>query len=226
MESSLWTLPTEIRLQIYDHVFGSGKIILQTQDEDLSASLIPRSATCQNRSPRSSQLLRTSRAILHEARPILYANTTFHVVSHAFAGKLPTRITDGHPSAPYIKHLVYQVDCDLLKHFYHEDLRLDLADVANWSCFEIRCKADTWRDSFMGEWCDREAFVNGRAQVIEYARVFFQAMRDRQESSIALCEDRSQLGRGRVMVNVSQGSHWQNQRRQSKSEQYTLIEGS
>jgi hypothetical protein len=225
MEPSPWTLPIELRLQIYRLAFGTGKIIFQTQDGDASASLIPKSATCQNRSPRSSQLLRTSRAILHEARPILYANTIFHVVSHAFAGKLPTKITDGHPSAPYIKHLVYQVDCDLLKYLYHEDLRLDLADVANWRSFELRCRADTWRDSFMGEWCDREAFVNGRAQVIEYARVFFKAMDNRQEIRMAMCEDRSQLGRGRVVVNVSQGSH-QRQRWQSKAEQLTLIEGS
>jgi hypothetical protein len=195
-------LPLEIRLEIYSLAFGHGKAIFEAKIEDNICCMVPRQGTFQNPSARSSQLLRVSRTILHEARPVLYANTIFQVVNQTFAGKLPTRITDGHLCAPHIKHLIWQLDCDMLKHFYAADLQLDLSEISQWSTFEIRCRADTWRNSFLGEWCDREAFLKGRAQVIEYARVFHEAMSSLDRGSIAFVEDRSHLGRGRVILRL------------------------
>lgn len=197
------SLPCEIRVDIYHLVFGFGKPILEAKNEDDNSCLIPEGSKLRNPVQRSSQLLRVNRAILDEARPILYANTTFHILSCGFAGKLPLRITDGHPFASYIKNMIWQLDCDMLKHHYSEDLCLDAAQAAQWNSLELRCRAESWRDSFLGEWCDREAFVAGREQVINYARACALAMGNRDCVEVILVEDRSQLGRGRVIVKLS-----------------------
>lgn len=202
MASTFFDLPLEIRLDIYSLVFGSGKVIIEPKANDESCCIVPQHGILQNHPPRSSQLLRVNRTILLEARPVLYANTVFHVVNQAFAGRLPTRVTDGHPCAAHLKHVIWQLDCDLLKHFYPEDLCLDLGVISQWHSFEIRCRADAWRNSFIGEWCDREAFINGRAQVIEYAGEIHQAMSSRKGVDMTLIEDRSQLGRGRVILRL------------------------
>jgi len=213
-------LPVEIRLEIYDLLFGHGKLMIEAKHADDSSCLLPRNSSFPaTLAPRSSQLLRVSRRILAEARPVLYANTTFHVLNQAFAGRLPTTISDGHPCAPYIKHLIWQLDCDILKHFYPDDMdrRLDRdleesGRAGQWCSLEIRCRAESWRNSFLGEWCDREAFVGGRDQVLAFARVFHRAMSGsgsgrgsprRRADNVNLIEDRSQLGRGRVIFRLS-----------------------
>lgn len=197
------SLPSEIRIEIYQLAFGTGKVIIEAKTEDDSASLIPKHSRARNPVQRSSQLLRVSRAILDEARPVLYANTTFHILAGGFAGKLPLKLTDGHEFAPFVKNLIWQLDCDMLKHHYAEDVRLDTAQIAQWNSFELRCRAESWRDSFLGEWCDREAFVAGREQVINYARMFASAMSDPSCLELEMVEDRSQLGRGRVIVKLN-----------------------
>jgi hypothetical protein len=197
------SLPCEIRIEIYQLVFGSGKHIIEAKNEDDSSCLIPQGSKSRNPVQRSSQLLRVNRAVLDEARPILYTNTTFHILSCSFAGKLPLRIMDGHPFALRIKNLIWQLDCDMLKHHYPEDLCLDTAQAAQWNSLELRCRAESWRDSFLGEWCDREAFVAGREQVINYSRAFALAMSNPDCTEATLVEDRSQLGRGRVIVKLS-----------------------
>ncbi|EXJ61599.1 hypothetical protein A1O7_02027 [Cladophialophora yegresii CBS 114405] len=202
MAPTFFDLPLEIRLDIYSLVFGCGKAMLETRVEDDSCCMVPRHGTIQNPSPRSSQLLRVSRTILLEARPIFYANTVFHIRSQAFAGTLPRRLTDGHPCAPHIKHVVWQLDCDMLKHLYAEELQIGVPEISDWSSFEIRCCADNWRDSFLGEWCDREAFLKGRAQVVDYARMFHDAMSGGGGGSLTFVEDRSQLGSGRIILRI------------------------
>ena len=207
MAASFFNFPLEIRLKIYRLAFGNGKAVIETRDEDDSCCMVPLLSTFQNQSPRSSQLLRVNKTILLEARPVLYTNTVFHVVQRVFAGNLPTQLSDGHFCAQHIKHLIWQLDCDMLKHFYAEDLRFDLAEVSRLSSLEIRCRADTWRNSFVGEWCDREAFVKGRAQIIEYARMFPHAMSAGNGSRISFVEDRSQLGRGRIILRLSRDEY-------------------
>ena len=203
MAPSLLDLPPEIRLQIYAFIFSSGKVVIEVEDDENKPCLLPRRSVFQTQSSRSSQLLRVSKAILTEARPVLYFNTTFQILNRVFAGKLPVAVSDGHACAAHVKRLIWQVDCDIMKHFYPEDLQLDPEDVGRWNSFELRCRADTWRNSFLGEWCDREAFVQGREQIIAYARVFQAVMNSRTANKVNLIENRSQLGRGRLILRLT-----------------------
>jgi hypothetical protein len=223
MEPSFFRLPLEIRLDVYNLVFGHGKAIIEAKVEDDSCCMIPQDGVFQNHSARSSQLLRVSRTVLFEARPVLYDNTVFHVVNQAFAGKLPARITDGHPCAPHVRHLLWQLDCDMLKHFYAEDLQVDLLRGSQLNSLELRFRADAWRDSFIGEWCDREAFLKGRAQVIEYARRFYEAMSDRHGDGVAFVEDRSQLGRGRIILKLGGTRFSLKQQRSSREDALAIV---
>jgi hypothetical protein len=190
-------LPVEIRLDIYSLTFGSGKIVLETSRSDTD-SLLPVAAKAQYRCPRSAQLLATCRTILEEARPILYANITFHVISHVFAGKWPSNFTDGSTIAPFIKHLVWQVDCDMMKLLYEDDLSMKSTDFDGLSSLEIRARAETWRDSFLGEECDRDRFVKGREQSI----VYIQHLRRQMTRKVDLVEDRRLLGKGCVVLRL------------------------
>lgn len=195
--TNFFDLPVEIRLDIYKHVFGVGKIILATSRADTD-SLLPAVAKPQTHQPRGAQLLAVCQTILQEARPILYANTTFHVLCHVFAGKLPSTFTDGAPMAPFVRHLIWQVDCDMLKYVYEEDLKMETSDLAQLSSLEIRCRAETWRNSFLGEYCDRERFVQGREQTISYAKYLQRNM----VNDANLIEDRTFLGKGCVMMRL------------------------
>ncbi|EXJ87385.1 hypothetical protein A1O3_04344, partial [Capronia epimyces CBS 606.96] len=199
-------LPLEIRLGIYAMVFGHGKAMVEANTEDDSPCLLPRDSIFRNHSQRSAQLLRVNRTLLLEARPVLYANTIFHVLTHSSAGKLPRRISDGHPCAPFVKRLIWQLDCDILSSFDPEDVRLDLVEAIGWISLDIRCRADTWRNSFLGEWCDREAFVRGRDQVITYAHTWQKAMGRSNSAQVAMIEDRSQLGQGQVRLSLDRTS--------------------
>ena len=203
---SFFDLPAEIRIKIYHLVFGYGKALISADCRDEISCILPRSAKLQHQLPRSSQLLQTCKTVLFEARDILYADSVLHViVAQAFAGRLPATLTDGHIVAPYVQHLIWQLDCDMMKHFYADDLRLDPTSFAELESLELRIRADTWRDSFLGEWCDREAFVRGREQAIAYAMTLKDTMINGRRSEVNLVEDRSQLGRGRVILRLSRG---------------------
>ena len=200
MATAFFDLPLEIRLQIYQQVFQPAKLVLASDRADAN-SLLPITAQQQNETPRSAQLLRVCKTILHEARPVLYANTTVQVVSHVFAGRLPSNFSDGLPMAPYIRHLIWHIECDMMKHMYEEDLRLQATDLTQLSSLEIRCRAETWRDSFLGEHCDRDRFVKGREQVLNYARLLQGLSPSRPE----LVEDQTFLGKGCVRVRMNAG---------------------
>ncbi|RVX68196.1 hypothetical protein B0A52_08704 [Exophiala mesophila] len=211
MPQGLLNLPLEIRLQIYQLVLGHGKIFVHVPTESDASCFLPPNSFIQNPGQRSGQLLRVCKVILSEARPLLYSNTTFHVMTHACAGGLPTRVTDGYIIAPHVKHLIWQLDCDNLTGYDPQDSQLDMSTIARWTSLEIRCRANLWQNSFMGELCDRETFVEGRAQLISYTRIFQSAMSTKiAPESIQLWEDRSQLGRGMVILKLHQ-NHLQTQ---------------
>jgi hypothetical protein len=195
--ANFFDLPVEIRLDIYKLTFGSGKTILQTTRSDTD-SLLPLAASPQYRCSRSGQLLATCRTILEEARPILYSNTTFQVTSHVFAGKWPSNFTDGASIAPFVKHLVWQVDCDMMKMVYEDDLKMQSTDFNQLSSLELRARAETWRDSFLGEYCDRDRFIKGREQAIDYGKSLQRYM----SKSLALVEDRRLLSKGCVVLKL------------------------
>lgn len=195
--TNFFDLPVEIRLDIYKLTFGSGKTILQTTRSDTD-SLLPLAASPQYRCLRSGQLLATCRTILEEARPILYSNTTFQVTSHVFAGKWPSTFTDGASIAPFVKHLVWQVDCDMMKMVYEDDLKMQSTDFNQLSSLELRARAETWRDSFLGEYCDRDRFIKGREQAIDYGK----SLQRHMSKSLALVEDRRLLSKGCVVLRL------------------------
>lgn len=207
--ANFFSLPYELRNSIYAEAFGkSNKAILATSRID-SVALLPlpnKSTDQQYTCPRSGQLLRVCRAIYEEALPVLYSRTTFHVYHQVFAGKLPCSFSEvGHPFGANIRHLIWQVDCDMMKHLYEEDLQLEAKDFANLQTLEIRARAETWRDSFLGEECDRERFVKGREQATQYAIKLKQLMQQDAPDAIGvdLVEDRTFLGRGAVLLKLS-----------------------
>jgi hypothetical protein len=203
MAPTFLDVPVEIRLHIYSLIFEQRTAILSaTRRADDHYSLVPAAASPLHRTQRSSQLLRVCKTILHEARPILYANTEFRVVAQAFAGRLPCSMTNGHPAAPHIQRLTWQLECDLLKHLYETDIDIDSTSLSQLKSLEIRCRAEAWRDSFMGEWCDRESFVTGRKQMINYASILKRLMTGANDKDVSLVEDQRQLNQGRVILRL------------------------
>jgi len=199
----LLALPTEIRLSICSYIFGSGKVVLDAGEAHGNRYLLPGTAVLQHKIARSAQLLRVCKTIMHEARPILYASTTFHVVVQTFAGNLPYAITDSHPSANHVRHLIWQLNCDMMKHFYTEDFSISQTALKEIDDLEIRCQAQTWQGSFCGEWCDRETFVRGRESVINYGRMIRDLMGITTRGEAILVEDKTWLGRGKVVLRIS-----------------------
>lgn len=207
MTVHFFDLPLEIRLNVYSQAFGKGHTFFKNERQDSGRdvncpSLLPASAKVASCQPRSAQLLRVCKAILNEAQPILYASTVFLSGTQAFAGKLPVVITSGHPTIKHIKHLKWQLQCDLLKRFYPDDVQVSEDDMRSFQTLELRCEIDSWRDSFCGDWCDRAEFVKGRAQIIDFARL----LKTRMEGGsrfVMLVEDRSGLSRGRVVLRLS-----------------------
>lgn len=96
------------------------------------------------------------------------------------------------------------MDCDMMVHFYPEDMRIDVDHPRRWKSLELHCREGTWQNSFLGESCDRETFVKGRGQVIAYATMFQDAMSSPQLTAqrAKMVEDRSQLDRGRLIVRL------------------------
>ena len=206
---SLLSLPVEIRLEIYSLLFGQGKAMLNLGNRPHLKSFIPGAAFETARAPeRSSQLLRTCQTILHEAQPLLYATTTFHVLQHVFAGSLPTSFSDGHGGAKYMKHVVWQLECDLLKRWYAEDLQFQSADEwGSLQTLEIRCRADQWCGSYHGEKDERAEFANGREQVVNYGAWLLQGMGNSERTTfLKLSEDRRYNGKGEVRIKLARGT--------------------
>jgi hypothetical protein len=161
--ASLLDLPVEIRLSIYSLLFRPSKVTLDAGNPPANQScLIPAAAYIRKQQcARSSQLLRVCKEILHESRPVLYANTTFHVTTHTFTGNLPSSLSNGNPIAKHARHVVWQLECDILKRYYPEDFAFEQGDMEMLISLEINAKVDTWKDSFCGEDCDRDCFVRG-----------------------------------------------------------------
>lgn len=204
---SLLDMPVEIRLGIYSHLFKLAKIVLDAGNPPASQTcLIPEDANTNRRQAgRSSQVLRTCKTILHEARPVLFSNTTFHITTHTFAGSLPSSLSNGHPIARHAKNVVWQVDCDILKRYYPEDFAFRQGDLENLNSLEVIAKVDTWRGSFCGEDCDREGFVQGRNGLLEYGNLLLSQLRRDGARSVELVEDQRYLGKGEVRIRLVKG---------------------
>ena len=205
--TSLRDLPVETRLKIYSHLFSPSKVVLEAGNPSSNHSfLIPEAVNIRKRqSGRSSQLLRVCQLILYEARPVLYANTTFQIMMNTFAGSLPSSLSDGHPIAKHVRHLVWQVDCDILKKYYIEDFAFQQGDLGMLKNLELIAKVDTWKGSFCGEDCDREAFARGRNGMLEYGKSLQAQLAKDAGGRVYLVEDQRFLGKGEVRIRFGRG---------------------
>lgn len=202
-------LPLEIRLNIYETLFSQGVALVDggrqdTGEESRAPSIIPAPTTLVRTQQRSAQMLRTCKTILAEARPVLYNNTLFRTTFQAFAGRLPVQMTTGHPSAPHVRHLDWHLNCDLLKKYDPAEVCLSPTDAQSLQSVQIVCQAGNWRDSICGEWCDRDTFVRGRQQVVDFAKIL-QANMKTGAKQVTLVEDVKFLPRGRVVLRIFQG---------------------
>lgn len=170
----------------------------------IGAEILPASVADSCPRQRSAQILRTCKSILDEARPILYHNTVFRSFFQAFAGRLPTCIAFDSSNQQHVKHIEWQLNCDILKRFNAKDVHITAQDVQALETVKISCQAENWRDSFCGEWTDREAFVIGRKQVVDFARLLQERMRA-NNSIVRLAEDTRFLSRGRVVLRLITG---------------------
>jgi hypothetical protein len=155
----------------------------------------------------------------------LYGNVTWHVVSEAFAGRLPTpklsdydafreerkpfdtergteTVSSTHNSATrsHASHLIYQLDCDLLMAPQLSPFAAHWPELDNLDVFEIRVRAQDWRGSFLGENCDREAFVQGRQRVLEWTKKVGDLMSTNDAARVV--EDTAFQGRSCVRFRV------------------------
>lgn len=201
-------LPVEIRLNIYAQLFGDSVAYLDGGRQDVGTenkapSIFP-SPELIHSPGRGSQLLRTCKMVLAEAQPVLYKNTTFRTSFQAFAGRLPVRHSDGNLTFPHVKKLEWQLSCDLLKVYKADDVSITHEDVRNLESIQISCQAESWRGSFCGEWCDRELFVNGRGQVVEFVKLLQSKMAGKGKRT-TLIEDIRGLSRGKVVLKLMVG---------------------
>ena len=205
--TSLSDLPVEIRLSIYSYLFSPSKVMLEASEPlPTQSCLIPAALNVRKRQyQRSSQLLRVCRQILYEARPVLYANTTFHIMIRTFAGSLPASLSNGHPIAKHIRHAVWQLDCDILKRFLDEDFAFQQGDLGMIDTLEIIARVDTWKGSFCGEDCDRDGFIQGRKSMLGYGQLLQAQLKNDSGSPVSFIEDQRFLGKGEVRIRLGKG---------------------
>lgn len=206
---SFFSLPVEIRLAIYDELFGQGIAAVRDGRQDVGSeskapSVLPEIDSRTPLQPRSAQILRTCKTVLAEAAPILYNNTIFRTNFEAFAGRLPVQMTAGNPSASKIHHLEWSLKCDLLKKYDPTELLINPQDTQSLRSVQIVCQAANWREPICGEWCDQEAFVRGRQQVIDFGKALQESMRTNAKQ-VTLLEDLVSLQKGRVMLRLREG---------------------
>lgn len=202
-------LPVEIRLNVYSQLFGEGitKACGGRQDvgsEANAPNMLPVLKMSSQTGGRGAQLLRTCKVILNEARPVLYKSTVFQSSYQAFAGKLPNQTANDNLTFQHVKHLEWQLNCDLLKKHEPADVHIDHTDVQNLQSVQMTCQVDNWRDVFCEEWYNQGAFVRGRQQFVDFAKLLQSSMSNGKRM-ITLVEDTKHLSRGRVVLKLFEG---------------------
>lgn len=205
MAVSLLDLPAEIRLDIYDYLIPYSVVIVQAGAQEQKPSFLSGKTKVKSSVQVSGQILRVCRIMREEALPVLYGRTQFCVVTQAFAGQLPSSFSKDVPFAANIRHLVWQLSCDMMKHFYKEDFAITSQDLAHLNTLELRSQAENWKGSFCGEWVDHQSFVRGRDQMIEYSQDIQRLMQDDCSTNAYMVEDRKGLKRGRVVLRLTRG---------------------
>jgi len=204
-------LPYEIRLNIYSQLFGEGIALVDggRQDSGNEAefpSFLPSMTCAEFSQERSGQMLRTCKAILAEARPILYQHTTFRSTFQAYAGKLPTRMTNGNSIFPYVRHLQWQLRCDMLKRYNPAAVEISACDVGGLQSLLLVCQTETWNSSFCGTGTDRDVYVGGREHFLDFAKLL-QSKMNSSPKPVTLLENFAHLSRGRIMLRLVRGKY-------------------
>lgn len=204
-------LPFEIRLNIYDQLFGEDTAFINSgrQDTGLEAelpSLLPCSIPGPYGRGRSGQVLRTCKEILAESRPVLYQGTLFNSVAHAFAGRLPITFVNSNPSFAHVRHLRWQLECDLLKNYEVAAVKIDEGDVRGLESIELVCQAESWKKSVCSAWIDCDAFNQGRQQVLDFA-ILLQSKMNSTSKPVTLLEDTTHISRGRIILKLIKGRY-------------------
>lgn len=202
-------LPIEIRLNVYSQLFGEGVANAHGGRQDVGCeaetpNMLPvlKQAPCM--AGRGAQLLQTCKIILNEARPILYKNTVFRSSYQAFAGKLPDQTASDNLTFQHVKHLEWQLNCDLLKKHDPTDVHIKHTDVQNLKTVKMTCQVENWREVLCNEWHDEGNFVRGRQQFVDFAKLLQSSMSEGKRV-ITLVEDTKQLSRGRVVLKLFEG---------------------
>lgn len=206
---SFFRLPIEIRLAIYEELFGQGTTSIHggrqdTGSESQTPTMLPMPDGRTQTQQRSAQILRTCKTIQAEASPILYTNTLFRTTFQAFAGRLPVQFTASHPSARNVRHLEWDLRCDLLKKYDATEFHITQKDSQALESVQINCQAASWREPVYGESCDRDALVRGRQYVVDFAKALQMNMK-MGTRQVNLVEDVTSLSRGRVVIRLFRG---------------------
>ena len=201
MGCTLLELPTEVRLNLYSHLFDEQKILCDAGNDAGSGVMLPTRAT-PNRAPKSAQILRACKLIQEEAEPLLYQKLVVYVSNNTFAGSLPYRLSDGVAGAHKVKHIVWQLHCDLLKKFYFEDMVISSEDVVGLDSFEIHCQCEGWRDSIGKNVITTARFAQNRQQVVDYLKCLQTKAAD-IGVQFDLGEDQSFVRKGELRLRLS-----------------------
>lgn len=124
---------------------------------------------------------------------------------HTFAGTLPSGLSNSHLLARHARHVVWQLDCDILKTYYPDDFAFQQGDLGMLDTLEMIAKVDTWKGSFCGEDTDRDGFVRGRKDMLEYGKLLLSQLQKDAHGPAYLVEDQRYLGQGEVRMRLCRG---------------------
>ena len=220
--TSLLDLPAEVRLNVYSHLFKYQRVFIDAGNYSGLPALLPNHRTTRRNTPssppESAQVLQVCRTLHAEAQPLFYQHLTFHVSTRTFAGSLPYSLTDvqantdmqtntasnlitSTSSSPPVRHIIWQLQCDILKKFYYEDLKITAEEISNLETFEIRCRCAAWRDVGEKIISESEKFTRGRQQVRGYLEHLGALGRD-VGGRYEVEEDESAWGMGEVRIRL------------------------
>lgn len=209
MTMHFFNLPYELRQQIYSELFGRAVARFDGGRQDSTITdepcLFPASTDQCFRNERSAQILRTCKAVYHEAQSLLYQQTSFVVSCTAFAGRLPTHFSAGQPFIPYIKTLRFQLVSDMLRYYNPQDMRMTRADLEGVTELQLLLQAENWKKLFCGTWHAEKQFVEDREAIVGYARLLGDLMTDGQHHPVTIVGDQKHLSRGRMMLRLVKG---------------------
>ena len=199
------TMPTEIRLNIYNHVFGVDTAVLDFQLIDGNHRMIGRNHTYLLHKPRPTGILLASRSIYTEARPVLFAHTTFVVNKYADFHQLPwaTCCLD----QPWmIKHISWTITTnDLQRRWNNGDLSVTQPSFPGLENLEMHCSAPNWESTPVAG--IKFSHTEGRAKMLQLAMEHVDGVRFNKlvEEIHGKGQNSSEVGKGSCGTQAERG---------------------